>query len=814
MQKILILLFSLLIGITSFAEEYYLGDIEGMMNQFNTLIERGIIRIVGNHIEFTNPEDSITFVGDLQRRGPDGIKILTLFRETHRINPKQIKAVIGNHDVNGISFVVYSVAIDEGLIPDYLKWATENKIQDNKLYSQENKLWWWMHKFGLQDKVASYWIEKAIEKSNKTPKDFYTEGKVDFKKLALIVPNNDLAESFFKFHAPGGEAFEYLRTNTEPMHQSEDAKVLTFHSGQPTEANFGKISGVGLIDINSPETMREWNEATSKFKHDHLNLITGYLSDYFSLKKEKKQNDAVKLKLKDLAQKLFDNRFRTWGDAGWDHSKNSFAIDADSFIYPDKRVFSDTSLPGIPSAATIHKIVLAGIEVIVGGHFPVGDGPIGRIAIDKITGKRVLFLTIDSSYSALEGNAVIKRDKDGTFKVESKTRAGMRYVLEYPTAEKLEKMINSTNEAEQKKGKALARYGYAVDGYMILGNVVQNINGTDVVDYDKFIIARQDGYNFTYKEIDIYGINDAERLGKYGVPEVDFRKMRENAREAQKQMLVTYNKNDISKKELFEKLKGKSIHIISGPSESSFEPLKRTNESAVKSFLADFESRIRAYGANEKVVFLGGGTKGLESAMLEVVDKVNAERTKNGQTQFETMGFITGMTFDRDLDSSKSYSGEDIIKDYYRLEAFYWDDYIAELYKLLASVHKKNKLNKIVAEFGGGGGILVKQILRDTLPMLKIFKNVFKIILNVGLNTINPDGTVKSGTDKSLEQINGGKEYLNTLEHNIPKITDEIKSQIEVRDTSKVVSQPKFYKPAVKKQTPKNAIILCRKLLQ
>ncbi|MGZ3770249.1 MAG: metallophosphoesterase family protein [Bdellovibrio sp.] len=784
MVKSFVFTLALIVSVIAKAETYYLGDIEGNMNQFDTLVKAGVIKIERGEIIFVNKSDNIVAVGDIIRRGPHGEEILQMLMRS-----KQVHSVIGNHDINGLSYVVYSIAIDEGLIPDYNKWAEEQKLTPEQAKSSGNKLWWWMNKLGLQDKVTNFWIEQAIKASGKNYEEFLTDRKPDLKKLGEVISGNKIADAFFHVHAPGGDNFEYLREMAQPMHISEDGRVLTFHSGQPTPANFGKVSGVGYVDITSPEKLLEWQQAMSDFKHNHLNLITSYINEYSKIK----NNPNSIQRRKELAKLLWDDRFRIWGDAGWDHSKNTFAIDADSFIYPDKRVFSDTALPGIPDPQTVNKIVKGGVEVVIGGHFPVGAGPVARIAVDKETGKRVLFLTIDSSYSPVEGNAIIKMEKDGSIKVEARTVDSRRYVMEYPKSSELERLISSQDPKEKARGEALSRYGYAADGYIIIGNVVETVNGEDVVNYDNFMLVRQDGHNFSYKTVDIWGIMDAIKLGKYDVPKVDFKELRKNAKDAQKQMLANHDRADLSLKDLNNLFADNSkIHLISGPSESSFEPLNRTNGTVVENYLREFEGRLRGYDPHEKVLILGGGTKGLESEMLKRMEKVSAERVKAGGVPFEAVGFITGVTSERDLEDAKKTSGDLIVKKYYRLEAFYWDDYWGEMLKIVNNAHAKKPFTQITLEFGGGGGILPLQILRDTMPFIKKVGKVAKVILNKGLNQIKEGQVVKSGTDKSIEQIFEGTQYLKSSQYTkILEVDEEMKSLIEIRDTTQKTVQSK-----------------------
>ncbi len=787
MNMYLTLLALFLIPTISYSDPnlYFLGDIEGNPAHLETLVREGVIKIQDGRIKLLT--GSVVSVGDLLRRGDRGIETVHLIRtgitETMNLGADDFKVFgnIGNHDVNGLSFVLFSYAIDQNLIADYDKWANEKKYEEASKRLLSSRLWWWTEKMGLSDKVYNFWLELAENKSNRPRSEFLgPDNKLDTAKLTRIVSQAELAQQFLDYYSPGGDGFEVLKV-LAPIMQFKDGKIITLHSGQPTRSNLGRIygqAGYALEDLTNPRAMSNWVAAYKSFNAEHLNAIETLLREYKTLDQRQKQLNAEMLatgasfsteklaelksandKKTELATRMRDNHYIIWGDAGWDYTKGALALAPDSPIYPDKGVYSQSSLPGVPEGAVLNHLVMSGVELVIGGHIPVGDGPVARVGIDPITRKRVLFLTVDTSYSAKEGLEVTKVTDFGV-EVKAETRYGDRYRVDYLFEEERNKLRLSSHPADRDRLEAMERYGYAVDGgYIISGNLTKIVDGQEVIDYENFLLIKQEGYNFSYKKTSKYGIEESIKNGTYEIPNSDLKTLRVNAKLKQAATLKALGKNDLTMKQYNEMIANKHLWLLSGPSLASLDPVRDTNPKALKEFYENFRNDLRQVELDKEVVFLGGGSKGLETEMVVIILEENARRISQGGKAFEMIGHITGVTPDREIDPN--------MKNYLRLDAYYWDDYLEEVYKTLIKAAKNGYRPKsFQADFAGGGGILPNQILRDTLAMLAKLRRItteskVQVRLNEKLNKLNADGTpVLSGTDKSIAKLKSGEAFF------------------------------------------------------
>jgi len=135
---------------------------------------------------------------------------------------------------------------------------------------------------------------------------------------------------------------------------------------------------------------------------------------------------------RDIAGRIMALHLRKYGDAGWDPVLQKLEYVADSVVYPDKRVSSETEVPGLPEPEVIDLLAGAGVQMVLGGHVPVGDGLIVRLGHSQAHDRMVRFVMLDTSYSPVEGRQVVRIDPDGSILARIRTRDGLDIVIDLP----------------------------------------------------------------------------------------------------------------------------------------------------------------------------------------------------------------------------------------------------------------------------------------------------------------------------------------------------------------------------------------------
>jgi hypothetical protein len=702
-------LFGLLVSLTASAqqEEYVpVFDIEGTVAHIRTLEKNGdVIRVNGQYQ--AAPGRKIWVVGDLMRRKPHGQYAVNFAEEMRRNSPFNSYAETGgNHDYNILSLLTLLPTLEAGADPTFNEWVVKHGLSHTDRSAQVN---WWAETRGLQDKIQNFWIEEAAKVVGVDPMnaDFQksiqtADGKVSAPLLEKIVPESKMAQSFVQFCEPGGKGFEHLKTaDLIYLFDSPDGvRYIVFHSADPTQGNLGVIPGAAFKyyeQYEGQDWQKIWAKDLNAWGHQELATIERL---YKKIRSLQPISPATRVSLADELRQIHLVRY---ADAGWDPKLGKLTYDANSVVYPNKHVLKYNALPGVPPPQVADLLLSSGVEqvVIVGGHYPIGDSPVVRKSYSFKYKKFVTLISGDTSYSPVEGNERVALRSDGSYRIVSHTRSGLPVVSEAASPKDLAAWKASSDDALKFKASQLEKLGMMVNGYLIIGFEGEaKPDGSVVSKYENFVLLRQEGRTFTYKVVDRWGMEGL----KLSYPVNDLTHAYQEARVENKKMLEAWGKEALEKEAAIQRLGGKQVIVISGPANASMRPVMDSetgNRGNVEAFLKAWREKLLALPADANVVIAGGGTTGLESMMQEVRAQVNEVRKSLKMTEIGEMGFNTGVTGGEELDPN--------VKHFYPLEAFYWEDYWAELFSLLSKADVKGPIS---VQFGGGGGIVTKQIVQ------------------------------------------------------------------------------------------------------
>ncbi len=728
------------------------SDIEGIKRHWDTLIQNKTLTFdkATQLMEMINPDNRLWFIGDLMRRGPHGKATYKYVMNLISNNDGSSLGLIGNHDGNILSFISTVANIELGANEEYEEWVLK-QLKENSKFKQGRyaQMQWWSEKFGLKDKALNWWIESAAEVKGVDPlnSDFQklisnNAGEISVEKLAQILNPEEMAEEFYRFCSPGGLGFEYLRkANLITVVDSEDQiRTILLHSGTLTKGNLGVIPGANAKYYEmypNEDWLKKFEKDVNAWKDEGLNRIEGLLD---------KLNNKASFSLseqKEFARELGKVHLIKYVDAGYDSVTRTLEYEANSLVYPQKHLQKYSNIPGTFSQEVTDLLTsdLVHVNNVYGGHIPVGDFAVLRKAYSVKNGKFINILLGDTSYSPVEGNGTLKFRSDGYIKVTGQSRDGISFVSEVLPEKTYAQYLASGDEALIKKARQLEKIGMVADGYLIVGfeSRLDPMTNEIVPDYDKYILLKQDGYNFDYKMVDIWGMEEFLKHNELKFPVSDLSDAYKKAYLNKQKMLETHEKVSLTDKEFSELLNGKKVIISSGPANASLDPVLDSvngNPDHVKAYLDDWRAYLLSLPGDEEVILVGGGTSGLEELKNKVAAEVNEVRALKGQKSFEIVGVITGVTGGSELDKN--------VQKFVVSHAFFWDDYFPELMKMIDDTENIKSLR---LEFAGGGGIIPNQI--DHARNLKMQGMDMEIVLGQGLSSKTGKRSI-SGTDKVI----------------------------------------------------------------
>ncbi len=789
--RLLILVFS----VQAFAapgDVHLVPDTEGMWQHIQTLEDRGFLKVTRDSkglildVEITDVGSKFYFLGDIIRRGPDGAAIMDVILKLEQKYPNQVFGIVGNHDINGIGFTTMVPALQMGLIPDFQDWC-KTKNADPKLL--ESMLSWWAERYGLENKVQNFWLEKIVRKTGQNPADFLNEkNQIDIKKLEAqkIVTKSQMAKQFLLFYSPessshpAGDGWRYMEAASFIRKaRVGDQDVYLDHSGMYSVENFGIIPDQGNWRDNHSKTWQdEWIKSYRKYNVDELGGIANEINTFFG-------SHSLDEKAK-IADSLLKNNYIKRNDASWDYQLNQIVTDPQSHSYPDqpdtygKTSAAVKSIPPLPSEEILKSLTQNSDSIIVGGHVPVGAAPVVETYVNPVTGHRFVAIHADSSYADLEGRSDVTIKSDGTIVISGPVAPGVNRVLELPTQKgfqdleaKLQARISEaqkiTDPAAKKAAMSdidneshrledLKKMGMGADGWSIQGFATRTVetNGKkqEVPDYNNLILMKQDGHHFEYKSTDRWALDKVELQ----LHTTNFRELYKEARKKMVDMLQKERKTVLTKKEVVESLSGRNLVNLLGPTET-FAKVAEKNPEAVKKVLRDFESELRSTPDTAKVTFVGAGTIGLESELSKIVNKVSAERVGRGAEAFDYVGLITSVTKRDFLDPN--------VKKFCALKSFYWDEQPAEILEILRQVKDRPSLKAYIY---GGSGTMSKFITRDWVPAMKTKLPDLEITFFEGVQDPDKMKVKKEGADQFIDMMRNGTADTKGISENRIKI--------------------------------------------
>lgn len=787
------------------------GDIEGRGEHWIRLQEKGYIKWNEStqSWDLTDPKFVLIFNGDYARRGPVGIRSAKWILDLKKKYSENVKIATGNHDGNILSFLIMSAELNSGVNEKYTQWLEKNNSADSK----SNRLFFWAGQMGLSDKVQNAWLEMVLTDVMNVPqnqlglrqfdRDAFlignNDGKLNLEALNKYLPADEFADKFYNLVRPEGsknyawKILENSQIDGSYLGRTKEGKptlIEFFHSGMSSGDSLGTIPGVGgrYVKVKRDTKMLtglSYNgEQMNPDRPDHQKFFLAWQADLDEVFK-KQQLLELKNILKDVAQlnvqikknpteeKLQTHRAdllkyaRTlelphYLDAKWSEVTGMY-YRSGSRIYPDPKLVEENSLPAIPDKNIIAAEARIGITIKVGGHKPVGDVATLMVGFDDKTGKIVLHVFHDTSYSPVEGNNDIHILEDGSVKISGQTRDGINMLMEYPSQEILSKWEKLAEKYEGVDPKSIpgddairiervSQYkniGKVMGGRLIIG-FVQNRDseGKLVTDYNNYLTVRQEGRNYIYQKIDIWGVQEFIKTGgRLEYAQSDLEKMLKKEELRKINML----RNDLGKTvhtldHVKKSLAGESVYVLSGPADASFSQVMNpggNKDYVVNHYLKAFRAELENIPADKKVTFLTGGTTGLEAVLSKIIADVNAEREANGKRVFKIYGNITLVAGGGEIDPS--------IKDFLVLpKTFYWDDYFKNMMETLVL---KSDAAEINIRFGGGGGIVGSQI--DQAIRFAQKDRRVKITLDQGI-TIEPKNTThkkRGATDKFIDEL-------------------------------------------------------------
>jgi hypothetical protein len=804
-----------------------IGDIEGIPKRWQQLASEGVVSFDSKGQILLNDGYSLSFEGDLMKRGPYGKRTIELISDLinrYNVDLKnpRVRVVLGNHDLNTISLIQWLPMMASGTATDFNQWLVDNKRSNDQLSRVE----YWLQYNGVNDKLEWFWLELVAEKLGKSSLDpsiktrFYPDGKPLTANLATQISKEQAISQFLDFVRPGGVLWNlYGRSKIIDLYETKDGvRFLNFHSGILTTGNFGVVPGEGqnmferaireyyaaenadrilkTYDFNKIEDLERFEQGVPGFTLNAVQLWVKRYNEFITLEMsevERLYNKlSVSLKIQNgktidastlsLANQLYSNRLAALADAGWDPVTGKLMVEANSLVYPDSRVAKGSSIPGLPEDFIVKVLALAKIDFITGGHQPVGDGMIHRTAhaYDRV----VQFLLTDTSFSPIEQEDFLRVRDDGYLQFKTKNRNGTTIVIERPGHDeeaKLKAMIDRYNslssdsiskitpeakvafEERVKRFNANQKLGLLANGWLIVG-FGEKQNAKGQT------VPDYDNFILFQKQ----GRNMVYKtVDIWGItsPDVklEFAKtdLSEMATSANKEKIDDLKKHgkDVLNILRFERtIRGKNVLVISGPALNSLTKALKSDDA--KKIFEDYKIQFKNWLEAlppNESWVFIGG--GTQGFEAEL-NKIISEVSQKRQNPFEMIGVVAGVTGGAELDHS--------VSKYLPLsKAFYWDDYFTELLPLL-SRPVRAKAAKIQFLFGGGGAIVGKQI-REVLSEID---HGFKVEVSLlpGLSMGMTNSKDMSATDQFI-QSELGMSVIGTKMSLVKRSTDAIGKQ-------------------------------------
>ncbi len=210
-----------------------IGDIEGIPKRWEQMEKEGIIKYDSAGNVLLADDYSLSFEGDLMKRGPYGKatieKVLQLI-ERYNTDPKspRVRLVLGNHDLNTLSLIQWLPTMILGEATDFNDWLDKKKLPNNMI----TRLDYWFERNGVNDKMNWFWLELVAEKLGLSPLDekfkniYYPDNKPILDKLAEVIPKEKSYQQFLDYVKPGGTLWKlYDRSSVIDLHETGRAPV-------------------------------------------------------------------------------------------------------------------------------------------------------------------------------------------------------------------------------------------------------------------------------------------------------------------------------------------------------------------------------------------------------------------------------------------------------------------------------------------------------------------------------------------------------------------------------------------------------------
>ncbi len=756
------------------------GDIEGQGIHFEALEAEGLIKWDHAHQRWDLVDRNVILIfnGDFMRRGPYGARAVEFVLDLLNRYSDNVRVSIGNHDGVALSLVAIKAEIEAGLNVRYSPWLQKSGRQAN-LASQ---ILFWADEMAIRERVDNYWLEQVILKRGANKKDahspleqeFYEEVEVNGKKvrrisyqaLNRVIPEAEMAQGFYDFHRPGGSpngVWKVLEKGTlAGVFHGKDTNgrptvIWYSHSGMVSRSSLGVVPGEegryvkigdGVLKQNHAEGLHHgltkqeyfsrWLKAVnSGFKDGQLGELRVLLEKFNALLEKPSTPENIAERA-DLFRRMNNLEVIHNLDAGWT-AKYGLQYRSDSLVYPPPRAFGADNLPALPDPAELAALIAVEIEMMIGGHKPIGDVAFASMGVDPATGRALWSVFHDTSYSPVEGTNRVTIWENGAIRIIGTTRDGKTIVFERPGKETIAKWEKEVAPWRQKiqaakdnakpgesppkielpedikmKLTRLDRYsrlGLVAGGRLIVGfQMVTEKDGSRHVDYDRYITASQDKkYQISYEETSVYGLMEFEKTGRLQQAQSDLRTMMKKAESEKSEILRQSGKEILDVRGFIKALNRAVVYFHSGPSANYSKVL---NDSVAKKYidtksLPAFRQHLLAIPAHEKAVIIVGGTApGWEAEKTKIAVEVNEIRIKEGKSPIRVIGAAALNFNPGEMDPN--------IKEFFLIPGtFYWADLLG---KLLNNFVLKSRALAIHLNFGGGGAAVTDQ-LHETLEI-------------------------------------------------------------------------------------------------
>lgn len=781
------------------------GDIEGKGVHFEALVNEGLIKwdALKRRWDLTKFDTIILCNGDFMRRGPFGRRAMEAAIDLQKRYPKFVKISLGNHDGNILSYLVVRAELDSkiptNIRSEYDQWLHKNGVQD----SRANQLFFWGRKMGVNDKVENFWLEEVLIKLGAQPNEtesplterFYdSKGKLDYQKLAQVIPAEEMATRFYDFVRPGGvengnwRLLEIAKLAGAIVDRIDGKRTIIeySHSGMDSIDNYGVVPTISdkYVQINGKQNLannpkRGMNphkpndfayylqglrDLDRDFKLAQLNGIKATLGQISALHENETE------RLKELVESLRKFELVYNVDSLWSDATGSY-YRSDSRVYPDPRQIKDNSLPPISSPEILTAKARIGVVGSAGGHRAIGDIAAVMTGYDPVTETEISDLRHDTSYSPVEGNNTPEMWTNGAVRVSGRTRDGVEVVIEKPgnnTTKKwraLEKEWKQKVSQAKERGETLeipadikkkidrlerySRLGKVAGGRLVMGFVRKMQGDKLVTDYDEYMTVRQVGRDFIYQQIDIWGLMEYEqKTGPLEYAHADLTEMLKNTEKEKSEGLKKLGRTVLTEGEFMTALEGKTVISASGPAANYAQVLQDPTaaEYINKKSLPAWKEQLLNIPGSEEVVLLVGGTEGWEAEKTKIAAQVNEIRRSKGQTQIRIIGAAALVFGLGEIDPS--------VREFFLIpDTFYWNDYLPNL---MENHVLKSRAKSIHFDFAGGGGIVGDQILLA----VKWAENDPRITttLEKGITVVPGDTTHKKrgASDKFADKVMSG----------------------------------------------------------